>query len=150
MTAPGSPVFETMSRDECFERLETVPVGRIGLSIGALPQVLPVNFVVHEDAIVVRTLRGTKLDAAAAGAVVAFEVDHYEDDGSSGWSVMLQGEASEITDQSALDVARSLPLRPWAMGDKADRFVQIETLRMTGRKFTWPSQLRVETQDTAT
>jgi hypothetical protein len=40
-----------------------------------VPVILPVNYVVDGDAPVFRTDPGTKLDAAAEGAAVAFEGD---------------------------------------------------------------------------
>jgi nitroimidazol reductase NimA-like FMN-containing flavoprotein (pyridoxamine 5'-phosphate oxidase superfamily) len=71
--------------------LVTAPVGRIAVTIGALPAILPVNFALVGAHIVIRTVPGTKLDAAIRRAIVAFEVDSYAADGSSGWSVLIQG-----------------------------------------------------------
>jgi nitroimidazol reductase NimA-like FMN-containing flavoprotein (pyridoxamine 5'-phosphate oxidase superfamily) len=36
--------METLDRAECLRLLEAATVGRIGVSIGALPVILPVNF----------------------------------------------------------------------------------------------------------
>jgi hypothetical protein len=41
-------------------------------------------------------------------AVVAFEVDSYEADGRTGWSVMVQGMVSEVTDPVSLREVDSL------------------------------------------
>ena len=54
------------------------PLGRVGVSGGALPSVLPVNFRFDGRQILIRTGVGTKLDAAVANAVVAFEVDEID------------------------------------------------------------------------
>jgi nitroimidazol reductase NimA-like FMN-containing flavoprotein (pyridoxamine 5'-phosphate oxidase superfamily) len=105
------------------------------VSVGALPVVLPVNFVLFEGAILVRTIPGTKLDAATAGAVVAFEVDNYAADGAVGWSVVVQGEASEITDPEELARARATPLDSWALDGSADRYIRIDTSIVSGRRF---------------
>jgi hypothetical protein len=83
---------------ECLRLLATVPVGRIGVSIGALPAVLPVNFALVGADPVILTASGTKLDAATRHAVVAFEADSYAPDGSSGWSVLVQRTCSEVAD----------------------------------------------------
>ncbi|MGZ4140125.1 MAG: pyridoxamine 5'-phosphate oxidase family protein, partial [Actinomycetota bacterium] len=61
--APVSSLRE-LSREECLELLAGAVVGRLGVSIRALPTILPVNFAVLRDRIVVRTVPGTKLDAA--------------------------------------------------------------------------------------
>lgn len=128
--------LETLDRGECMRLMATVPVGRIGVSIGALPVILPVNFALVRSNIVIRTVPGTKLDAATQRAVVAFEVDSYAPDGSSGWSVLVQGFCSEITDPGErAAVAMSAP-RAWAFDERvADRLVLIEASFVSGRRF---------------
>ena len=87
---------------ECIALLGSVQVGRVGVTIDALPAVLPVNFVVWNGSIVFRTVPGTKLDAAAAGDVVAFEVDGY---GS-------QEQARRVERPRARHRPRDRPIRP--------------------------------------
>ena len=70
--------LEVLDPSECMRLLGSVSLGRIGLSSDALPVVLPVNFVLVGDQIVVRTRRGTKLAAATRNAIVAFEVDQLD------------------------------------------------------------------------
>lgn len=128
--------LETLDRAECLRLLATAPVGRIGVSIGALPAILPVNFALVGDYIVIRTVPGTKLDAAARRAVVAFEVDSYAPDGSSGWSVLVQGVSSEVADAAERAALAASPLRAWAFGEGvAERFVRIEVSFVNGRRF---------------
>ena len=67
--------LEVLASDQCLRLLAQAPLGRVGLTSGALPVILPVNFLLQEDHILVRTGRGTKLDAATRNAVVAFEAD---------------------------------------------------------------------------
>ena len=136
MTETGArPTIEELNPDECLELLASVPVGRVGVTIDALPAVLPVNFVVHGGAVIFRTVPGTKLDAATAGAVVAFETDGYGDSRDpNGWSVLLRGIAHEIDDPAQLAMARALPLESWAWDGGADRFVRIEPTVLTGRR----------------
>jgi nitroimidazol reductase NimA-like FMN-containing flavoprotein (pyridoxamine 5'-phosphate oxidase superfamily) len=121
--------------DECLELLGSAPVGRVGVTIDALPAVLPVNFVVWNGAIVFRTVSGTKLDAAAANEVVAFEADAYgPPDQPGGWSVLVRGIAREVTDPTELAEVASLPLDSWAWDGSATRYVCIEPTVMTGRR----------------
>ena len=85
---------------------------------------------------VFRTIPGTKLDAATANAVVAFEVDSYAPDNTSGWSVLVQGVSSEITDPGELLTLAGIPLRAWALDDRtARRSVRIESSFISGRRF---------------
>jgi len=126
---------EELEPAECLRLLATVPVGRVGVTIDALPAVLPVNFVVSDGAVVFRTVPGTKLDAATAGAVVAFEADSYgTPDQPGGWSVLVRGVARELTDPGDVEAARVLPLDSWAWDGAADRYVRIEPTVVTGRR----------------
>jgi nitroimidazol reductase NimA-like FMN-containing flavoprotein (pyridoxamine 5'-phosphate oxidase superfamily) len=128
--------LETLERAECLRLLETAPVGRIAVSIAALPVILPVNFAIVGDRIVVRTVPGTKLDAATSHAVVAFEVDDYAPDGSWGWSVMVQGVCTEVVAPAERAALAASKLRAWAFGDAAaTRFVRIDLSFVTGRRF---------------
>lgn len=121
---------------ECNELLRVAPVGRIAITVDALPVILPINFIVVEDEIVFRTVPGTKLAAATSNAVVAFEVDSYEPDGQSGWSVVVQGKASEITDPADLERVRALGIDAWALEGQADHVVRIGIQKLSGRRFT--------------
>ena len=67
--------LEVLAADECLQLLRTQAVGRIGLSSGALPVVLPVHFAIVGDEIMLCARQGTTLDAATRKAIVAFEVD---------------------------------------------------------------------------
>lgn len=128
--------LEILDRGECLRLLATAPVGRIGVSIGALPAILPVNFALVGDYIVIHTVPGTKLDAAARRSVVAFEVDSYAPDGSSGWSVLVQGVCSEVTDAAARAALAGSHLQPWAFDrGVANRVVRIEASFVNGRRF---------------
>jgi hypothetical protein len=72
--------------------MASVPVGRI-IYTRALPAVELVNFALDHGDIVIRTDRSGKLAAAARGTVVAFEADHLDLAGQSGWSVTAIGPA---------------------------------------------------------
>ena len=118
--------------------LERAHIGRVAVIINALPTVLPVNFTLIGEDIVFRTNPGAKLDEALANNVVAFEVDDVDSTYHTGWSVLVQGVASEIRDAAELDRARKAPLRAWA-GDGRDRFVRIATAYVSGRRILPPA-----------
>lgn len=130
-----NPIVEALSTEECTELLRQMPVGRIALTVDALPVILPVNYAFVDEEIVFRTVPGTKLAAASRNAVVAFEVDSYEEGGNSGWSVMVQGIASEVTDPSSIVADADSPLEAWAFDGQADHFVRIVPRLMSGRRF---------------
>lgn len=128
------PRLEPLDRDECLRLLASQAVGRIGITVSALPVVLPVNFALADDAIVLRTIPGTKLDAATKRAVVAFEVDSYEPDGRSGWSVLVIGTAARVPD-SQVESVESLDIDAWPLDGHASNFVRIDLAHVTGRRF---------------
>lgn len=125
--------LEVLERDECLRLLATQGVGRVGLSAGALPVILPVNFYVDGDRILVRTGFGTKLAAAMRNAVVCVEVDEIDSVYHSGWSVLVTGTARELTGAEA-EAALELPLRPWS--DRADHVIAIDIELVSGRRLT--------------
>ena len=129
--------LEVLDTASCRRLLASATIGRVGISAGAVPTVLPVNFVLTEDGIVFRTGRGTKLEAAIGGAMVAFEVDDIDPVSHSGWSVVVTGSARELSALDDLERLRSLPSARWTPG-RADRYVCISTDVITGRRITPP------------
>ena len=125
--------LEVLDRGECMRLLATATLGRIGISSGALPVILPVNFRLVGDTIVFRTSSGTKLDAATRGAVVAFEVDAMDPMEHTGWSVMVTGMARQVTDTAELDAVRPDRVARWApLGE--DCIVAVSTDMVSGRR----------------
>jgi uncharacterized protein len=135
MEVNEEPNVEVLSRPECLELLAEATVGRVGVSMGALPAILPVHFALLGQSVLFRTIPGTRLDIATNGAVIAFEADAYEPDGSAGWSVLVQGFALEVTDPGELAEAKSTPITPWRGGELAERLLRIDINQMTGRQF---------------
>jgi nitroimidazol reductase NimA-like FMN-containing flavoprotein (pyridoxamine 5'-phosphate oxidase superfamily) len=125
--------LEVLSREACLSLLATATLGRVGVTSGALPKVLPVNFRFDGHQILIRTGIGTKLDAAANNAVVAFEVDEIDPMAHSGWSVMVTGVARELTDPRDLAEAQCPPLARWAPGED-HRVIAISTELVSGRR----------------
>jgi nitroimidazol reductase NimA-like FMN-containing flavoprotein (pyridoxamine 5'-phosphate oxidase superfamily) len=125
--------LEVLTRDECLHLLSTRSLGRIAVSSRALPVILPVNYVLIGDEVVMRTRSGTRLDAATRQAIVAFEVDEIDGDTGAGWSVMAQGIAREVTEPSTLDVARAAPLARW-LDPVRGRHVAISLDVVSGRR----------------
>jgi nitroimidazol reductase NimA-like FMN-containing flavoprotein (pyridoxamine 5'-phosphate oxidase superfamily) len=132
--------LEVLDRDECLRLLSGAVIGRVGVSSGALPRVLPVNFRLDGDRILIRTGRGTKLDAATANAVVAFEVDDIDPVDQTGWSVLVTGVAREVTDAGDLAQLRALPVSRWAPNRPDDRVMAISTEMVDGRRILGDSE----------
>lgn len=125
--------LEVLERDECLQLLARATLGRIGVTSGALPTVLPVNFWLDGDRIVILTGEGSKLMAATRNAVVAFEVDDVDPMYHAGWSVVVTGVAREVTDPDDLAALRRAPLTRWAPRGNG-RVVAISTDMISGRR----------------
>jgi uncharacterized protein len=141
--------LEILDRASCVQLLGSAHVGRIALSMGAIPVVLPVNFTMLDDDVLIRTALGSKLEAAATNAVVAFEVDKFDAIYHCGWSVLVQGFATEITDPAELDRARQAPLTPWSGVN--GHYLRVETQIVSGRRLDpagrWSGEERGEHSD---
>jgi uncharacterized protein len=125
--------LEILSPEQCHELLRRNDVGRVAVTVAALPAIFPVNYAVVEGDIVFRTGHGTKLRAAVERAVVAFQIDHFDKSTGSGWSVMAVGLAEEITEPHELARARRIGLRPFAGGDRT-HFIKIRPEFLSGRR----------------
>jgi nitroimidazol reductase NimA-like FMN-containing flavoprotein (pyridoxamine 5'-phosphate oxidase superfamily) len=130
MTQVDRNGLEVLDRADCVRLLHTVSLGRVGITVGALPTILPINFRVDGDRIVFRTGVGTKLDAATRGAVVAFEADDFDPMYHSGWSVVVTGVAREVNDPD--DQAMHTTPR-WAPGQN-ERLVAVSMDEISGRR----------------
>jgi uncharacterized protein len=124
----------TIAPDECLRLLASTTVGRVALTSKALPVILPVNYAVDGDTVVIRTRPGSLLASSRErGVVVAFEVDELDRVTCSGWSVLVTGTLREITDVGELARAEQLPLVPWIGGDRR-HFVRITPGLLSGRR----------------
>ena len=122
-----------LTRAECFELLASAPLGRVAVTDDRGPVVFPVNFVLDRHTVVFRTETGTKLDAASRGSRVCFEVDGADPAAGTGWSVLVRGDITEVTDPAELARLRELPLPAWMPGPR-NRYVRILPAVLTGRR----------------
>ncbi|MBO0830234.1 MAG: pyridoxamine 5'-phosphate oxidase family protein [Streptosporangiales bacterium] len=122
-----------LDREECLRLLSRAPAGRLVFTERALPAIRPVNFVVHDGAIIIRSSEGEKLTAAADGAVVAFEADEIDVAARTGWSVIVVGQAAVVTDAGSVAKLSALPLVSWAPSSR-DRFIRVDVTHVTGRR----------------
>ena len=134
--SPPAPLGELVPIDpsDCIDLLAEAPYVRIGFVAEGEPTVLPVNAVLHEDAIYFRTSPGSKLGSAAADAVVAVEADGGDAEARIGWSVVAHGHASIVTDAALEEVLFGLPFEPWALPDTREFWVRVEVASVSGRR----------------
>jgi uncharacterized protein len=124
----------TIPTDECRRLLATDEIGRLAIIDGGTPAVFPVNYVFDGDAIVFRTAPGTKLSSGPRHSA-AFEVDAFDRQRRTGWSVVATGRLEEAThfDAATLERVQALPVDPWAGGERA-HWMRLIPSRITGRR----------------
>lgn len=124
--------LELLTDRQCIDLMATERIGRVGITVGALPAIFPVNYELWNGDIFFRTGEGTKLRAAANGGVVGFEVDHVEPNTRAGWSVLVIGVADVVhpDDDAGLP---AVPPSPWA-GGKRSHLVRIRPEIISGRR----------------
>lgn len=125
--------LQVLDRAACLALLAQRSLGRIALSVGALPTILPVSYRLVGEQVLLRAGAGTKLDAALHRNVVAFEVDDLDPLGHTGWSVVVTGiarmvPAGEVPDGPTLDHVPG-----WVAYDDP-HLVAIPTDRVEGRR----------------
>jgi nitroimidazol reductase NimA-like FMN-containing flavoprotein (pyridoxamine 5'-phosphate oxidase superfamily) len=136
--------LEELTTAECRELLERHHFGRLGFldQVGVMPMIIPVNYLMHAEAVVFRTDPGSKLNAALHDAPVAFEIDSIDPRERIGWSVVVRGHIQEVTDPGEREALEQTPLHPWAPGAKS-HYVRINPRLVTGRRInaaSLPSQ----------
>lgn len=120
-----------LTDEECYRHLRDTKLGRVAVSVDALPRVFPVHYALLGRDPVFRTDEGTKLIAASGRNVVCFEIDHVNQEEHTGWSVMVIGPAEVITGAAELVRARALPLRPWV--GRGEAYVRVSAILVSGR-----------------
>jgi transcriptional regulator with XRE-family HTH domain len=118
---------------ECRRLIAPGGVGRIAFGTLSGPLVVPVNFAVLADTLVIRTAEGTIIDGHA-DEQVALEVDHIDEALCHGWSVLVRGPAHRVTHPAELRrLQEDAVVWPWAGGER-EVYVRIITSQITGRR----------------
>jgi uncharacterized protein len=123
--------LEVLVAEQCLELLAGSRLGRIAVTIGAVPAIFPVHYRLVDGQIVFRTGEATNLHTASANTVVAFEVDDVDPSWAEGWSV---GVAREIRDNVALALALDQAPNLWDAGVGA-HVISILPAFVSGRRF---------------
>lgn len=125
-------VITVLSEEESLARMATEQLGRLVVRRADDFDIFPINFVVDDGKIYVRTSEGDKLFTMALNNDVAFEADHVSD--SLAWSVVVKGTARLLDKNAEIQHADTLPLRPWLPTLKY-RYVEIVPTTISGRQF---------------
>lgn len=108
---------------EALQLLGSVPLGRVVFTEGGLPTVRPVNHIVEDGHVVIRTHLGTTALGSTttpgsttavgnAGSVVAYQADLIDNAEHTGWSVIVTGLAHLVHDDAQIRRYEEL-IHPW-------------------------------------
>lgn len=122
--------LEVLSADECWELLHTRPVGRVGWSGIEGVSVVPVNYAIDRETVLLRTTPYSLMARDCAGREVAFEVDEIDAERHEGWSVLVRGRCER--QERAADEPH-----PWATGSRV-LGLRITVRSLTGRRILSP------------
>jgi hypothetical protein len=122
MTAPNDDLPER----ECWELLATMSVGRLALSVRALPVILPVQYYLDGRRLAVCLGHHALPEQALDETIIAFAADSIDAVTRSGWSVQVQGR-SVIPRGRRIDTSCGWPM-------SAAQVVEIEPGRISGQR----------------
>ena len=95
----------------------------------------PVNYAFDDQtqSVVFRSALGSKLREGLSSGTAAFEIDGSDPVDRAGWSVIIVGEAEEVTDPAEIEQLEDLQLESWDPSVKT-HWVRIRATSASGRR----------------
>jgi uncharacterized protein len=128
----GAKLVE-LDRAEALELLGSKRVGRVGFLSEDGPLVLPLNYLLVDECVIIRTVAFGILARGALDQRVAFEVDEIDDFLQAGWSVLVSGPAQLLSDAQLEQLRLGETPEPWAEGPR-NLFLSIACQQVNGRR----------------
>ena len=133
----GARAVIELDRQEAMRLLRSVSYGRIVFTRDALPAIHPVNHIIDDGEVIIRSRLTAKISLnvrSVPGVVVAYEADDIDPIRRVGWSVVVTGVARTVTDPQRLARCERL-LHPW-VNSAMDTVIAIEPGIVTGIQLT--------------
>ena len=133
----GARAVVELDRHKAMRLLGSVSYGRIVFTRDALPAIHPVNHIIDDGEVIIRTRLTAKVSftvRSVVGVVVAYEADEIDPIRHIGWSVVVTGVARTVTDPERLTRCEGL-LHPW-VNSAMDTVIAIEPGIVTGIQLT--------------
>lgn len=128
-----SEVYE-LTREECMELLEGGVVARVAVATPVGPRIVPLNYAMHDGAVVFRTSPYSELGTYGSNTDLALEIDNLDYDRHQGWSVVVLGRGHVIDDPDEVRAIRaSWDPTPWAGGQRR-LYLRLPIRQITGRR----------------
>ncbi len=123
-----------LSREDCVRLLGAGIAGRVAVSTPTGPHIVPVNYAVDGESILIRTTAYSLLGTYRRDAQLCFEVDQFDYENQRGWSVLARGRSEALHHGRELDrIQQFWAPRPWASGVRP-LFLKVVWHELTGRR----------------
>lgn len=137
MTPPEDPKsargnFRVLSETDCQELPAQHTAGRVGFLAPDGPQILPVTYQYRSGSVIFRTSPFGPMAGLARRTSVAFEIDTFDEQNKSGWSVLVVGFAEAMTHGRLLTSAWETGPVPWADGAR-NLLIEVKPRKISGR-----------------
>lgn len=138
-SSPPAPArrgsLKPVDEAECWQLLDVTTVGRLAFNTDDGIVILPINFVVHDERIYMRTEPGSAMAVLADGCDdVAFEADYFDGWNQWGWNVLVKGATEEAeTLEGERAYANTGRLGPWAPGNRS-LVIRLNPRTLSGRR----------------
>jgi nitroimidazol reductase NimA-like FMN-containing flavoprotein (pyridoxamine 5'-phosphate oxidase superfamily) len=126
----GAKIMD-LDRAESLRLLAAKKVGRLAFVNDGVPMIMPMNFTLAGDQLIIRTLAHGSV-ARAVDNAVAFEVDDIDDFLEAGWSVVVSGRVTLLSEAELARLHGGEP-EPWAEGPRT-LFLAIAIEQVSGRQ----------------
>jgi nitroimidazol reductase NimA-like FMN-containing flavoprotein (pyridoxamine 5'-phosphate oxidase superfamily) len=127
-------VTRELSAQQCEALLRAGIAGRVAISTPTGPHMVPVNYTVVDDAIVVRTSPYSLLGTHGRDTTIALGIDGFDHELERGWSVQARGRVEVVTAREELDRIREVAdPRPWADGVRS-LYLRMRWTELRGRQ----------------
>jgi nitroimidazol reductase NimA-like FMN-containing flavoprotein (pyridoxamine 5'-phosphate oxidase superfamily) len=137
--ASTRPALEALDEAECLRLISPGGIGRIAFTGRYGLTVLPVNYKLHDGAIVFRTAQDSptgedlRTGIAHAEYQVAFEIDQIDPATREGWSVLIHGPAHHMSSDAERAAVLKSGVEPWPGGSR-EHAISIKPSSITGRR----------------
>ena len=130
MTKQIEDGMELLSTEECERLLGAGGVGILALRGVEAPVLRPVNFVLNDGWLMIRTGIGQIFEAADSAQPASFVFSNTDAVEHTGWSVVVSGR---LLEHRKVMESPNIPLRPWTRAEK-DNYVGLSIVEITGRR----------------
>lgn len=129
----ASAGVEEIGTAACWKLVEANSLGRLAIqNIDGRPDLFPLNYLVHEGSVFMKSAPGAKLRSLARHPDVALEIDGMDD--AFQWSIVIRGNATRMDTVGDIEASGILTLASDSPTAKHN-YLRLVPDTVTGRRF---------------